>query len=143
MPVVLLAHLVLTAAYLGFQWTVQVLVYRQFALVPPEAFAAYERAHQRRISLIVGPLFVGQVITTIWLVLDQPAGLPGWLTALPAVVLGGILGLTALSAVPLHRRLSHGWDPLAFRSLLNTDLARAMLATANTAMAMAMILLVR
>jgi hypothetical protein len=31
----LVVHLVLTAAYAGFQWTVRVLVYPQFAQVPP------------------------------------------------------------------------------------------------------------
>jgi hypothetical protein len=52
--VLLIVHLVLTAAYAGFQWTVQVLVYRQFPLVPPAAFAAYEAAHQRRVGFVVG-----------------------------------------------------------------------------------------
>ena len=35
----LVGHLALTAAYAGFQWTVRVLVYPQFAQVPPDAFA--------------------------------------------------------------------------------------------------------
>jgi len=49
------------AAYAGFQWTVHVVVYRQFSAVPPAAFGEYERLHQRRISYVVGPLFVALI----------------------------------------------------------------------------------
>ncbi len=48
-----LLHLALTAAYAGFQWTVRGVVYPQFDQVPAEAFAAYERRHQQRISRVV------------------------------------------------------------------------------------------
>ncbi len=106
----LVVHLVLTAAYAGFQWTVRGLVYPQFAQVPPEAFPAYERAHQRRVSRVVGPLFLGQGVTTLWLLSARPDG-----AALPPLFAGAacltvVLGVTALFAVPLHRRLGGGWD---------------------------------
>ena len=64
--VLAVVHLVLVAAYAGFQWTVRALVYPQFAEVPT-GFAAYERAHQQRITRVVGPLFLGQGVTTTWL----------------------------------------------------------------------------
>jgi hypothetical protein len=60
----LVVNLALSAAYAGFQWTVRVLVYPQFAQVPPDAFAGYGRSHQRRVTRVVGPLFVGQGATT-------------------------------------------------------------------------------
>ncbi len=128
----LVAHLVLAAAYAGFQWTVRGLVYPQFRQVPPDAFPAYERAHQRRIARVVGPLFVGQAVTTLWLLATRPAG-----TRLLPVLAGGAcfaaaLAVTALVAVPLHRRLDAGWDAAAHRALCRADTARALAASAGT-----------
>ncbi len=116
------------AAYAGFQWTVQLVVYPQFALVPPAAFAEYERRHQRRISYVVGPLFAALIIGAGWQLAARPAGTRWALAA--AVLVGTILGVTAFVAVPLHRKLSAGWDPAAHRALLRADLVRCLAATA-------------
>ena len=103
-------HLTLIAAYAGFQWTVRALVYPQFALVPPAAFPAYERRHQQRVARVVGPLFAGQGVTTLWLLADRPEGTPLLPVLLGAACLAGVLLTTGLGAVPLHRRLEHVWD---------------------------------
>ncbi|MGN6245595.1 MAG: DUF1772 domain-containing protein [Motilibacteraceae bacterium] len=133
-------HLLLTAAYAGFQWTIQLLVYRQFPLVPPEKFPAYEQAHQTRVSYVVGPLFLGLVVTTGLLLVERPDGTP-WAAAVgAAVLLAGILAVTALAAVPLHARLGHEFSETAWRALLRWDLARAVLATANAGLALWLVL---
>ncbi|MGY1605815.1 MULTISPECIES: DUF1772 domain-containing protein [unclassified Geodermatophilus] len=128
----LVVHLALTAAYAGFQWTVRALVYPQFARVPPEAFPAYERAHQRLIAWVVGPLFAGQAVTTLWLLAARPAGTP----LLPVLASGGclalVLAVTALVAVPLHRQLAAGWDAGVHRRLCHADTVRVVAATAGT-----------
>ena len=98
-------HLALTAAYAGFQWTVRGLVYPPFDQVPAGASGRLRAA---------APL---------------PAVLVG------AACLGAVLALTALGAVPQHRRLSSGWDDDAFRRLLRVDTLRAVTATAGTAAA--------
>lgn len=131
----LVAHLVLVSAYAGFQWTVRVVVYPQFALVPPDRFAQYELAHQRRISLLVGPLFGGQVLTTAGTFWFRPDGAPLALALGAAALLALVLGLTGLLAVPLHRRLSAGWDDAAFRRLLRVDALRVAAATTNVGVA--------
>jgi hypothetical protein len=131
----LVVHLVLTAAYAGFQWTVRVLVYPQFAQVPPAAFAPYERSHQRRVTRVVGPLFVGQGGTTLALLAARPAGTPLVPILAGAACLAVVLGVTALFAVPLHRHLDRGWDLAAHRRLLRVDAVRVAAATAGTAAA--------
>ena len=128
-------HLALTAAYAGFQWTVRGLVYPQFDQVPAGAFVAYERRHQQRISRVVGPLFAGQLVTTAWLLAARPPGTPLAAVVTGAGCLAAVLVLTAAGAVPLHRRLSAGWDVGAFRRLLRVDTLRAFAATAGTAAA--------
>ncbi len=137
MPVLLVLTLLLTAAYAGFQWTVQVLVYRQFPLVPVSTFVAYERAHQRRVSLVVGPLFGGQLICAMGLVVTGAGSAALRWSAVALLV--SILGVTGVLAVPLHRRLSAGFDPDVFRALLRVDLARTLLATTNAAVAVALL----
>ncbi|WNV73879.1 DUF1772 domain-containing protein [Geodermatophilus sp. DSM 44513] len=136
----LAVHLALTAAYAGFQWTVRALVYPQFALVPPGAFTAYERRHQQRISWVVGPLFAGQGVTTLWLLAARPAGTPLLPVLAGAACLAVVLGATALGAVPLHRRLGDGWDGGAHQRLLRVDTLRAVAATAGTAAALWLVL---
>jgi hypothetical protein len=117
--------------YAGFQWTVQVVVYPQFAGVDVDSFAAYERAHQRRISYLVGPLFAALVITSLAIVLAPPEGVSRAACALSAGLVGVILVLTGAFAVPLHRRLDRGWDMQAHRSLVRVDALRVAAASAN------------
>lgn len=117
----LVVHLALVAAYAGFQWTVRVLVYPQFARVPPAAFPAYERDHQRLVTRVVGPLFAGQGITTLLLLAVRPEGVPLLPVLAGAACLAAVLGVTAFLAVPLHRRLDAGWDARAHRRLLRVD----------------------
>ena len=137
--IVLVAHLLLTAAYAGFQWTVQIVVYRQFTAVPAAVFTDYERSHQRRISLVVGPLFAGQVMTTIGVLSVGSPG-PAWLRIASAMMVGFILAVTAFLAVPLHRRLSVRFDPAAFTALLRVDMARTIAASLSAVLACAMLL---
>lgn len=132
------AHLVLVCTYAGFQWTVQVVVYPQFARVPVDRFAAYELAHQRRVSWLVVPLFGGLVLTTAGLVTLRPDGVPPAVAAGAAALLAALLGVTGLLAVPLHRKLSTGWDDAAFRRLLRVDALRVLVATANVGVGIAL-----
>jgi hypothetical protein len=137
--VLLAVHLLVVAAYAGFQWTVRVLVYPQFAAVPPAAFAAYERAHQQRVSRVVGPLFAAQAVTTGWLLADRPAGTPLALVVAAAGLYGALLLVTGAVAVPLHRRLDAGWDTVAHRRLLRVDALRVALATAGALVALTLV----
>ena len=115
-----------TCLYAGFQWTIRVLVYPQFAAVGPDEFAAYERFHQRRVSIAVGPLFAffgGSALAAL------VVG-PGVASGVAAGCFAAILAVTAFAAVPLHRRLTDGFDAAAHRRLLVVDSARLALAVA-------------
>ena len=122
------AFLLASSAYLGFQWTVRVVVYPQFATVAAAGFAAYERRHQQLVSVAVGPLFVASGLSAIAVFLRPPgAHRSVAVLAAPALVLLG-LGVTAALAVPLHRRLSAGFDAGVHRRLLRVDSVRLVLA---------------
>ncbi|MHA3703863.1 DUF1772 domain-containing protein [Jatrophihabitans sp. YIM 134969] len=129
-----LAFTVAAALYLGFQWTIRVLVYPQFTQVPASAFVAYEARHQRLVSIAVGPLFLAWGITAIALFVWPPDGVSRWWAVATGACTAVVLGLTALLAVPLHRALSTRFDADAHRRLLRVDTARLIAATAATAL---------
>ena len=108
------------------------LVYPQFARVPPADFAAYERHHQRLVSVAVGPLFAGLVVAAAALVVWPPDGLPRWAAVGAALPVPAVLGLTTVGAVPQHARLSEGFDAGVHRRLLMIDTGRLVAAVVAT-----------
>jgi hypothetical protein len=135
-PLLLAVHAVSTIAMAGVAWCVQVVHYPLFGRVDAARFAAFEKEHQRRIGLVVGPLMLAEALTALLLVLLRPQGVPA-----PAAWAG--LGLVAvlwastwLVQVPLHARLERGFEAEAHRRLVSTSwlrtgawTARAVLAT--------------
>ena len=112
------------ALYLGFQAVIRVVVYPQFALVPSEGFPRYEAAHQRRVTALVLPLFAGLLLVSGAVLWRPPEGADALLVGAAALPLPVVLGATFFGAVPQHRRLAHGFDPLAHRRLLRADSMR-------------------
>jgi hypothetical protein len=131
-------HALAAAAYAGFQWTVTGLVYPQMAQVPAPAFPDFEAAHQRRISRLVGPLFALLVLSTAAVAVARPAG-PPWPAAVAVAGTATVLAVTALAAVPEHRRLTSGWDPAAHRRLTRWDALRTATATLQAVVAVAVL----
>jgi hypothetical protein len=119
------------AAYLGFQLTVRLVVYPQLARVPAAASAAFERAHQRLITPLVGVLFGALALATAALLVAGPRR-PGLVAG---ALFGGILAVTAFGAVPQHGILSRGYDAAAHRRLLRWDTVRVALGLAQLALA--------
>ncbi len=125
-----LAYALAAAAYAGFQLTVRLVVYPQFARVPAAASAEFERAHQRLITPLVGLLFGALALTTAGLLVagPRPAGV------VAAALFAGLLLATAVGAVPQHGALSRGFDPAAHRRLLAWDTVRVGLALGQLAL---------
>ena len=121
-----LALLTSSALYVGFQWTIRLVVYPQLARVGGADFVAYERAHQRAVSWAVGPLFLALGVSCLTALASRLS--PATLAA--AVGVAAILGLTGFGEVPQHRRLSTGFDPMAYRRLLAVDSGRLAVALA-------------
>lgn len=135
MPWTVVAFLVATSLYAGFQWTVRIVVYPQFSGVGAAEFARYERAHQQRVTLAVGPLFACLVLTTGALVVRHPSNAPAWTSVSAVALLSVILSVTALLAVPLHRTLAVGFDESSHRRLLAVDSIRLAAALLDVALA--------
>lgn len=120
------------AAYLtGLIWTVQVVHYPSFGLVPKEAWSAFHAAHTRRMSYVVMAPMVVELVLAIWLAWAGRAGLPGgagwWSLALVALVWGA----TFFISVPFHNRLAGGFDYIAIDGLTRTNWLRTLAWTAR------------
>ena len=131
MSSVFLVHFGATWALVGLIWFVQVVHYPLFAHVGGDAFPNYEAQHTRRTGWVVGVLMPLEAGTALWLVLSPPADVDvAWL--LLGLALVGVLWLTTLVVhVPLHRRLSAGFDPSVGRRLVVTNWIRTVLWSAR------------
>ena len=121
---VLTAHVATTWAMVGVILMVQVVHYPLFSSVGASSFAAYEALHTQRITWIVAPLMVTELLTAIALIYLSPASVSPSLLWLGLILLAVIWISTALVQVPLHRDLVSGFDSLVHRKLLTTNWVR-------------------
>ena len=131
MEAILGLHAGVTLALAGLIWFVQVVHYPLFAQVGPDAFADYERLHQRLTTLVVAPLMLVEASTAAILVAIEPSPLS--VSAFTLVV--AIWVSTAMVQVPLHRRLESGLDQRLVRRLVWTNWFRTGAWTARAPMA--------
>ena len=129
-PLLLTIHAAATWALVGLIWTIHAVHYPLFAAVG-SGFRAYHESHMQRITLVVGPLMIAEVLTGVALWLTPPLGTDGrvWLVGL--VLLGVVWAETALFAVPQHGRLEQGFDDPTHRALMAGNLVRTLAWTAR------------
>lgn len=128
MRLVFLLHVLATLTMLGVIWIVQVVHYPLFAQVGAAGWAAYEAGHQTRITYVVLPAMVLELVTALWLVVDRPAAFPVWAVWAGAAAVGMVWASTAFLQVPLHSALSAGaFDADAHARLVATNWIRTAL----------------
>jgi hypothetical protein len=136
---VVAVHLGATAAMVGLIWFVQVVHYPLFARVGADVFAAYEAAHRFRTGLIVGPLMGAETLAAIWLVASPPNDVDRAVAIVGLVIVGVVHLSTMFVQVPLHERLSRGFDPVDGRRLVRTNWVRTVGWTVRGVLAMVMV----
>lgn len=135
--VVVLAHAASTLVLVGIIWTVQWVHYPLMALVGPERFVAYERAHAPRMAAVVMLPWTVQGVTTAWLLVAPPPGTPRWLIAAAAVAAAVPVLVTVVASVPAHGRLGAGFDAHVHRRLVVTNWLRTAAWTVHGGIAVA------
>ena len=102
-------------------WLVQLIIYPGFHRIPAELFVSYHRWYVIRISAVVLPLMVAELILTIWWVLSD-AYSP---MSLSAGFFVSIVWLsTFLLQVPIHNRLKAGKENKRIQRLVATNWIR-------------------
>jgi hypothetical protein len=138
--VLLLVHALATAAMAGVIWTVQVVVYPGFGETgPTDAWPAVHAAHTRRTARIVALPWAVQGLTLVALLVRRPEQASPALLVVVAVLAALPVAVTVLVSVPLHGRLSRGWDSRAWRRLVRTNWLRTAAWTAGAGCAAALL----
>ena len=130
-------HLVATVFMVGLIWFVQVVHYPLFDRISGDASIQYAAEHQRRTAWVVGLPMLVEGITTLWLFLDPING-----RLLPLV--GGLVLLkihlsTIFLQIPLHKKLSQGYEREVVRKLVATNWVRTIGWTIRAAIALAIV----
>ena len=94
--------LLLAGLHLGFQVTVDLVVYPALGEVGRDGWSRAHAGHSRRITPVVALAYVPLVLVLGWVVVDRPDALGTWLA-----LAGGLLSVatTAAVAAPIHGRL--------------------------------------
>ena len=119
----LLTHVAATLTMFGVIWMVQLVHYPLFRHVGAADYETYQAEHMRRITWIVGPAMTLELGTAVALVV-APGGVPVWQARVGLGLVVFIWATTGLVQVPLHTRLTDGFDATAHRRLVRTNWLR-------------------
>ena len=130
-------HLVATVFMVGLIWFVQVVHYPLFDRISGDASIQYAAEHQRRTAWVVGLPMLVEGITTLWLFFDPING--RLLPLLGGLVLMKIHLSTIFLQVPLHKKLSQGYEREVVRKLVATNWVRTIGWTIRAAIAVVIV----
>ena len=123
----------------GLIWIVQVVHYPLMSRVGADRFAEYERLHASWITPVVGPAMLLEAALAAWLLMQPPAGIPGWSTKVGLALVALIWGVTFFVSVPCHAQLAAGFDAAAHDRLVSTNWIRTIGWTARAALSLWML----
>ena len=121
-----------TYAMTGIIWFVQIVHYPLFDLVVEKNWSEYHRLHSNRITWIVAPLMLLELVAAIYFFI-LPAGIMTSIEKDLAAALVILIWLsTFLLQVPQHHRLAKEFLPDAHRRLVTTNWIRTICWSART-----------
>lgn len=112
-------HLALTAFMTGLIWVIQLVHYPAFHFVAPTDFHAFHTFHSRRITWIVAPMMLAELLTGVLLIARREP-----VFYANAVGLAALWTVTALVSVPLHNRLAKARASVDIDRLTRTNWLR-------------------
>jgi hypothetical protein len=135
----LLVHAFATLFMTGLIWFVQVVHYPLMAMVGEANYAAFQAAHQRRTTLVVGPAMLVEATSAALLLVPGFAGVSPSLSWAGAGLLAVAWVSTFAVQVPLHAKLERGFDAAVHRRLVATNWVRTAAWSLRAGVALAMI----
>lgn len=111
----------------GVLWIVQLVHYPLFSFVAPKLFIEFHQQHSTRITYIVGPMMILQLLTAAVLAF-VPDCRPSTLSSGSAYLFFGltlvVFAATAFLSIPEHQRLTAGFVADAHNRLVVTNWVR-------------------
>lgn len=135
-----IVHLLATGFMAGLIWTIHVVHYPLFALVP-EPYEPFQREHMRRISLLLAVPWTVEILAALGLFLaaETPEQRAWAFVGGALIVL--IVAVTGLFAAPAHGELLRHFDVNKHRHLMRADLWRTVLWSLRSGIAVVLIVL--
>ena len=128
---ILLSNVLSTLFLVGLIWMVQVVHYPLFDAVGEKNYVEYQQRHQSNITYIVGPMMLIELATAIMLVWFPINGIDKSLVYAGIGLVALIWLSTAFLQVPCHEKLVKGFDPSAYKWLVNSNWIRTIAWTAR------------
>ncbi len=122
----LLIQIITTGSMTAVIWFVQLVQYPSFAKVGAAGFADFHAHHSARITLIVAPLMIAEAVSAIALAWRPTSGIMQWEVWVGLGLLLIIWASTFLLQVPMHTKLSSGFDAEAWRFLVRSNWIRTL-----------------
>jgi hypothetical protein len=123
MITLLVIHAGVTWCLVGLIWVIQVVHYPMFKNVGRENFVAYHERHMALILWLVAPLMfveIGSAVVIFWM---GERSMP-FCISLGALFMVWVA--TALLQVPLHNKLTLGYDEITIDRLVSTNIWRTL-----------------
>ena len=118
----------------GLIWVIQVVHYPLFSAVGRSEFPAYEASHTRLITIVVGPIMLVELATSVLLLAVRPASVPMWAAAAGLALVVIVWLSTIALQVPAHGRLAQGFVDDAHALLVHTNWIRTVAWTLHGAL---------
>lgn len=134
------AHAVPTLFLVGLIWFVQQVHYALYPVVGAESFVAYERAHCRRITPVVLPMMLAELVLVAAVWWRAPDATTRLWALVGAVLLAVVWGATFLVQVPCHTILEQRADGPAMARLLASNWVRTIAWTLRGVVAVRLLL---
>lgn len=122
------AHLLATFSLTGLIWLVQRVHYPAYNFIARDSFADYQRFHMKRISTVVMPLMLLEIISALALVSLTSENLFLW--NLVGIILTWLSTFTL--SVPAHKKLLQEKNEKCIRFLILSNWPRTLLWSART-----------
>ena len=124
---VLLVHLTFTSIMTGVIWVIQIVHYPSFHFIEKELYTVFQKFHMNKISIIVIPIMVAELITGIMLFLDKSSKSPFLIISFIILVL--IWLITGVFFTKAHNELITGYQELVVNQLVVMNWIRTLLWT--------------
>ena len=131
---IFLVHIAATLYLVGLIWVVQALVYPSMAHAGADGYAAYHNLHTSRITPIVAPAMILELLTAIYFVFVPFETIDRRYFWCGLALILTIWASTFLVQVPLHEKLGASFDANVQRKLVLTNWIRTGLWTVRGAL---------
>lgn len=112
-----------TAFMCGVIWVVQLLLYPNFLNVDPDRFCDHHKHHTNKITWVVAPSMTIELLCALVLLFINR----NYFFTLNLLSVMVLWVQTGLISVPLHNRLSSGWDFLSASKLVKMNWIRTII----------------